>query len=219
MRRRARLRPTRRADGACPGKKPAPHLMRGGHRFSEKDMRKRQNKRPLGRRNNARRPGALVNYKPERNTAPSSDTRRGLRLMALPRAYQWRLLTLPCTNFVACHPRRQRSHAGDHKAYKHRQRELAAAAPSHRHERVGTGDADRYSGCRNHKRNHKRQRGNNDRQSRKRVTLTRTLNQFSGHGFNPANHFCHEYGGGCGRGFVETWAAVLAKRGGCVADG
>jgi hypothetical protein len=205
-------------------KKPAPHLMRGGHRFSEKDIRNDEKPKAPGRRKQRAAPRGACGLQTGTqlttdSTAPLSDTRRGLRLMALPRAYQWRSLTLPCTNFVACHPRRQRSHAGDHKAYKHRQRELAAAAPSHRHERVGTGDADRYSGCRNHKRNHKRQRGNNDRQSRKRVTLTRTLNQFSGHGLNPANHFCHEYGGGCGRGFVETWAAVLAKRGGCVADG
>jgi len=34
-----------------------------------------------------------------------------------------------------------------------------------------------------------------------------------------SNRFGGKYGGGCRRGFDESWAAVLAKGGGCVAYG
>jgi hypothetical protein len=106
-------------------------------------------------------------------------------------------------------------------SHNHCQGEPSAAATAERHERVGPCDTDGHGGKRNHQRQHKRRCQNKQRYICKRVTPTRTFDQFPGHGLKSAgaNHLGTEHGGRSGRGSGWNKAAILANRGGCVADG
>jgi hypothetical protein len=80
---------------------------------------------------------------------------------------------------------REPAQSGNDNSDKHCQGEPSAAATAKRYERIGSRDTNGHGGKRNNQRQYQRHSQNNQRYICKRVTLTRTIDQFLGHGRNP----------------------------------
>ena len=80
---------------------------------------------------------------------------------------------------------REPAQSGNDNSDKHCQGEPSAAATAKRYERIGSRDTNGHGGKRDNQRQYQRHSQNNQRYICKRVTLTRTIDQFLGHGRNP----------------------------------